>query len=227
MKISEEIRTKFLVLTCLGVFFTIGKLSFDSNAANRTVKEYAFPTYVPLTGDKILESDQLPTTIQQPKQYESIIASRHYRYLQNGIPLDINIHYVVGTLGNVAKFVKEDNKINIPEDKIFKYINTTQNLGFYGTFVYRNQAYLSSCINSRGGSTVTPEQFIKNRYRYDLNLNHFQSWLFGNESLLDRRCLLVNLSTPINKTNPISSYQFLEKAWFSCYKWWSSHFPES
>lgn len=221
-----EMRNKLLCLTCAGVFFTIGKLSFDPKAANRQVAAFTFPETIPLTEGKISESKPLTNiVIQQPRKYEAIIAARHYHYTQNGVPLDIDMQYIVGTLGNVEQIVETYVGVNLPPGKLFQDLRQKQGIGFYGMFVYQNKAYLSSCINARGGSTVTTKQFVRNRRSYDISLNRLQPWLLGDESLLDRRCLSANLSTPVNNGDSKSAYQVLEKAWFPWYNWWSSHFP--
>ncbi|MBO3458905.1 cyanoexosortase A system-associated protein [Aetokthonos hydrillicola Thurmond2011] len=218
----QKIRMLLLALTCIGVLANLGKLIVEPEAGNHKVTEFNFPTDVPLIGSKMLESKPLiDTVIQQPRKYDSVISGRVYHYTQNGISLNIEMRYVLGTLGNVEGFITQK-----PDGKLFQSIRKQQGIGFYGLFVAQNKAYLTSCINSRGGSTVTIEQFLQNRRSYDLDLSRLQPWLFGQQSLTDRRCLWAHLSTPLNKANSNSAYQVLEKAWFFWYRWWSLHFPQ-
>jgi cyanosortase A-associated protein len=79
------------------------------------------------------------------------------------------------------------------------------------------RAYLDACINSRGGSTFTEEQFRANRIQYDVQFNRLLPWLLGQQELRDQRCLWTHLSIPLNQSSPESSYHILENAWFSWY----------
>jgi len=74
------------------------------------------------------------------------------------MPLDIKMRYEVETDGDFKEFIKSTlisrfRSIN----HCLMYVSTK--LGFYGLFVYQKRAYLNACINSRGGSTFTKEQF--------------------------------------------------------------------
>lgn len=93
-------------------------------------------------------------------------------------------------------------------------------------FTHQQQAYLSACINPKGGSTFTSQQFDSNRIRYDFQFQRLLLWLFGREGLRDNRCLLTLLSTPLSQASPEAAYTTLEQAWFSLYKWWHSRFPK-
>lgn len=219
---SQEVRIYLLAFICLGVLVTLGKLIIDPEAGNRKVSEFTFPSDVPLVGAKMLESKPLiDTVIQQPRQYDSVISGRRYRYTKNGITFNIEMRYVVGTLGNVEGFITKN-----PNRKVFQSIRKEQGIGFYGLFVSQDKAYLTSCINSHGGSTVTTEQFLQNQRSYDFNLSRLKPWLFGQQSLTGRRCLWAYLSTPLKNGDSNFTYQVLEKAWFFLYHWWSLHFPQ-
>jgi len=66
-----------------------------------------------------------------------------------------------------------------------------EQLGFYGLFVYQKQS-VNACINSRGGSTFTKEQFNYNRIHRDTQFNRLLAWLLI--QLRDKRCLWTHLS---------------------------------
>jgi cyanosortase A-associated protein len=218
----QQIRLFLLAITFIQIFLTLGKLTLDPETANRKVSQFIFPEYVPLFEAKMLESKPLEgTVIQQPREYDSVVSGRIYRYNQNGVPVDIEMRYVLGTLGSIEGFLKQKTT-----GKIFQNIRKQQEIGFYSLFVYQNKAYLTSCINSHGGSTVTTEQFLRNRRTYDLYFSRLKPWLFGEQSLTDRRCLWAYLSTPLNNADSNSAYQVLEKAWFFWYRWWTLHFPQ-
>lgn len=224
---KEKIRISLLAITCLGVLCTIGTLILDANAASHQVSNFAFPDNVLLKDGQILDSQLLTdTVVQEPKQYDAAIAGRRYRYRYDSIPLDIEMRYIIGTLGNVESLINKNTTINLPSDKIFQTVRYQEGIGYYGLFVYQNKAYLSSCINPQGNSTVSTKQFFNNRYIYNIRLNRLLPWLLGEQSFLDRRCIWAHLSIPINNLEEQTAYKVLEKAWFSYYHWWSYHFPK-
>jgi cyanosortase A-associated protein len=224
---TEQIRIALLAITCFGVLFTTVKLMLDPDAANRKVNNFVFPTNVLLADGEILESQLLTdTVVQEPKKYDAAIAGRLYRYRYDSIPLDIEMRYIIGTLGNVEGFIKNKTTIKLPTGKIFQKELYQEGIGYYGLFTYQNKAYLSSCINPQGESTVSTKQFLKNRDTYNIHLNRLLPWLLGKQSLVDRRCLWAHLSTPSNNVDDKIAYKTLEKAWFSFYRWWSPRFPK-
>jgi cyanosortase A-associated protein len=224
---KDKIRISLLAITYLGVLGTIGTLILDANAASRQVSNFAFPQNVLLKDGQILDSQLLTdTVVQKPKQYDAAIAGRRYQYRYDDIPLDIEMRYIIGTLGNVEQFIKTNTTINVSSGKMFQTIRYQEGIGYYGLFIYQNQAYLSSCINPQGNSTVNTKQFFNNRHIYDIRFNRLLPWLLGEQSLLDRRCMWAHLSIPMNNLDKQTAYKVLEKAWFSCYSWWSPHFPK-
>ncbi|MEH2379712.1 MAG: cyanoexosortase A system-associated protein [Nostoc sp.] len=227
MRFWVHIRISLLAVTCVGVFLTLVKLIFDADAASHKVSDFVFPTNFLLTDGKILESQLLiDKVVQESTKYDVVIAGRRYRYRYNSIPVDIEMRYVVGTLGDVEGLIKNNTTINLPPGKVFQTVHQQLGIGYYGLFTYENKAYLSSCMNPQGDGTVTTEQFLHNRQIYNIRLNRFLPWLLGEQSFLDKRCLWAHLSIPVNNADYQSAYQLLEKAWLSCYRWWSPRFPK-
>ncbi len=138
--------------------------------------------------------------------------------------LEIEIRYVVGTRGNVSSLIREQTAI---PPKVFQSgdWHHVKGIGFYTLFLDQDRAYLSTCINSRGGSTITSEQFLHNRYIYDFKYSLLLSWLQGKESPRDLRCLWTHLSTPVNDLEPEVAYRILKTAWLDLYHWWQPRFP--
>ena len=93
-------------------------------------------------------------------------------------------------------------------------------------YVAQNRAYLIACMNSRGGSTLTRQEFNDNRERYDLVSDRTIPWLLGQQSFQDKRCVWAHLSIPLQNFASEDSYETLEKAWFDWYQWWHPRFPE-
>lgn len=98
-------------------------------------------------------------------------------------------------------------------------------MGYYGLYSDNQQSSLSSCINARGGSTVTPSQFHRNRWQNDLQLSRITLWLIGRSEIWDHRRLCTHLSIPLTHTSPEEANRLLEAAWFSWYPWWRREFP--
>jgi len=106
-----------------------------------------------------------------------ILPGREYRYIQKELPLDIKMRYEVEADGNFSKFIKNYTDIKFSLNQPLPDVRQHERLGFYGLFVYQKRAYLNACINSRGGSTFTKEQFNYNRSHYDAQFNRILAWL--------------------------------------------------
>jgi len=223
----KQLRVPLLALTFANVLFVFVRLVLAPSVGKRTVTPFAFPVVVPLPQWQLVESHPSKSqTLDLPPYGKLALPGRQYRYLQHGLPLDIEMRYEVGTYGDVKRFIKENTPIQVMLAQPTVVLDRRQGVGFYGLFVYQKRAYLDACINSQGGSTFTTEQFSANRIRYDTGLNRLLPWLFGQKELRDQRCLWTHFSIPLNQSLPESSYHILETAWFSWYKWWLPHFPK-
>ncbi|NEO99884.1 MAG: cyanoexosortase A system-associated protein [Symploca sp. SIO2E9] len=219
MILSKRLRIPFLTITCSGVLLVLGKLIVAPNSNEYTAKPFVLPSEVPLTQWQSLPSQSLFTPIVwQP----NLMTSRNYQYQQKDLSLDIEMRYLVPTSGNVKTLLQTYTAIPASTE-----IRHQEEVGFYYLLVDEQRAYLSSCINPRGKTTVTPQQFTENGNRHDLRLNRLLPWLMGEVQLRDRRCLWTNLSIPVEDTSPSEAYQILEKAWFSWYQSWQPRFPKS
>ena len=218
-------RQLLLALTFVGVFFTLGRFSLDSAAGNRQVSAFAFPSVVPLPGWQLLESRPLAEP-SRPDSYEVVLASQKYRYRQNKQHLEIEMRYEVGSLGNFRGYYSKDDTSQSQNTLRLQKLHQQEGVGFYSLFVHQGRSHLIACINPRGGSTFTSDQFLANRNTYDLQLQRLVPWFLGKESLIDRRCLWVDMSTPLNQASAETTYPVLEKAWQSWYQWWSQRFPK-
>jgi cyanosortase A-associated protein len=227
MSLWKHLRTPLLVLTFANVLFIFGKLILDPTIGKRKVTPFVFPSVVPLPQWQLVTSHLLQDqTIERPSLPKLVLLGRHYRYIQNDLPLDIKMFYEVETNGNVKQLIKDHTDIKFLLNQPLLVLRQHEQLGFYGLFVYQKRAYLDACINSRGGSTFTKEQFSYNRMHYDLTFNRIVLWLLGQQALRDRRCLWTHLSIPLNQSSRESAYAVLEKAWFDWYQWWRPRFPK-
>ena len=177
------------------------------------------------------QSSSNPNNILETSLKESVVDSRRYLYTASlEEALRIDAFYVKG-------FVTIPDSLVILGLKISSknlHVRYTESIGYYALFVDQERAYLSACINPRGGSTLTREQFMNNRNNYDITRDRIVSYLIGITDLRDIRCLFTIISVPLenkqignfNNNSLDVSYQKLEKAWSDWYNKWEDNFPK-
>jgi len=222
-------RLGLLAVIFVGTTVTWAKLSATPKMAN---SEGTPTASKPLATTVPLPNWQLVAT--QPLKLDESQGGQRYRYQQNGTTLEIDAHQMVSD-GNVSRYLFVHSPVRTANANL--NVKFQPNIGYYGLVSVENKAYLSACINPRGESTVTEQQFTQNRYTHDLRPARILPWLMGQESLIDYRCLWILMSVPIgNPPTPSSTeratleakaYQDLETAWFAWSQWWRSHFPPS
>ena len=218
-------RTSLLATTCIGISLLIIYSWFSPTAGKREVKAFTFPDRISLNSWQLVKTESLPlSNLKILDKDDRITSAKHYSYLKNGIPLEIEMRYLVGTKGNLSELIKKQTGIN--KEVIDKAdLGKIRGIGYYILYSDRDRSYLSTCINSRGNTTVSAQQFSYNRYTQDLKSNLVLPWLQGKDSLRDSRCLWVQLSTPLEKATVPTAYQILTKAWIDWYYWWQLRFP--
>lgn len=215
MSYSKNFRVAILAVTISSALLVLAKVTLSPTTSRYPVSSFTFPSVVPLPGWQKLPSTSLVTV----KEHPEYLSGRSYQYSKAGVPLTIEMRYLNDTSGEVKSFL--ESYISIPSSPKLRYRTGT---GFYGLFTHQQKAYLSSCINPSGGSTVTQRQFNQNRHTSDIQVNRLLLWLSG-EKLEDKRCLWTHLSIPL-KSSPSEAYQLLETAWFEWYQWWYPRFPK-
>lgn len=222
----KKLRLPVLIITFSSAIFVFGRTITDPSIGKRKATFFVFPSSVPLLQWQFIASKPLPNRIVEQLPYgKLILPGMQYRYQQNSIPLDIKMRYEINTAGDVKQLIETHTDIRFPPNQSMPIIRENK-LGFYGVFVYAQQAYLDACINPSGGSTFTSGQFDYNRIHYDFQFQRLFLWLLGRQELRDNRCLWTHLSIPLNQSDPESAYSTLEQAWFSWYKWWQTRFPK-
>ena len=224
----DKIRVSLLAVILGSVFFFLGRTILTPTSDKSKTTVFIFPTTVPLSEWQFEKSQPLTHPIAKDPNY---LSGRYYQYVQNNLTLDIEMGYIVNTKGDVSSFIQNYSSMPPSPGKFSLVLRQQSGTGFYNLFTYQQRAYLSSCINSRGGSTATDLQFRQNRYTYDTIYSmrfkeRLLPWLQGRVSIRDMRCLWAHLSTPLNNSSTEDAYQTLEKAWFSWYEWWHSRFPQ-
>ncbi|MEY3868685.1 MAG: hypothetical protein RLZZ338_2576 [Cyanobacteriota bacterium] len=211
------LRISLLAITFSGVALVLGKILIYPTKYP-PIKPFDFPANIPLEGWQMLGKE--PISI---KPGSNIQSTSRYRYQKEKISLDIDMRYLVNTDGSIDKLTEEHtfaqafpvrlSLVNIP------------GIGWHGLFVTKERAYLSTCINPRGNTTVTDDQFRNNHNTYDIRLDRIVIWLRGRGELRDKRCLWTQMSIPLNQTSQNNAYNLLESAWTSWYKQWENKFP--
>ena len=141
------------------------------------------------------------------------------------------MRYLTNTDGDVSSYIQKYTSINeggdVARKRLSLPLNQKKSVGFYSLFVHRDRAYLSSCINPRGGATVTSEQFSQNRYTYDLDFKRLLRWFVSRVDIWEDRCLWSHLSIDIKNNSIEDTYFVLENAWTSWYEQWRLQLPSS
>ncbi|MCC3409311.1 MAG: cyanoexosortase A system-associated protein [Microcoleus sp. PH2017_10_PVI_O_A] len=215
----KPVRISLLAVTLAGVLLVTGKLTFYPSTGNSFATKFEFPESVPLADWKLQKS--APLKISDTSEVK---AARKYEYQKSNIALEIEMRYVVGTIGDVESMMKGHTILKSSPGKLT--LANTQGAGFHGILLLQNRLYLSSCINPRGSPTVTSQQFRYNRNTRDWQPNRILFWLLGRGNIQDRRCLWTQMSVPLDKTTPENAQKLLENAWVSWYGWWQPRFPE-
>ncbi len=109
-----------------------------------------------------------------------------------------------------------------------KSIKQQPDVGFYSSFIHRDTAYFTTCINPQGITTVKGDQFHANsnpNLFTSLPVNRLLPWLLGRQTLRDSRCIWTVLSTPIDRATPDATMKTLETIGVTWIRWWQVHFP--
>ncbi|MEC4814667.1 MAG: cyanoexosortase A system-associated protein [Scytonema sp. PMC 1069.18] len=215
MFIWKQLRIPLLAFTCCGVMLVLTRVILLPKTDKSDNDSLIFTNEVPLPQWHLTKNHSLP---EPEKIYPELKAQQYYQYSKNQLLLDIEMRYM--TEGDVPKLIKELTSVSSSAT-----VRQREGIGYYGVGVEGERAYLSACINPRGKTTFTNQQFNENRFFYETRPLHILSWLLGQAQLQDRRCLWTHLSIPLKNSSPEDAYQVLENAWVSWYQWWRSRFP--
>lgn len=205
----------------------LGRISFGSPPGQRSLGAFAFPSTVPLPGWQLIDSRALEQATTQPaNSFDTVIASRKYLYRKQGQLLTIKMRYMASNVGDLEEYLHRYSALKIEQGQLLQNLRDRQGIGFYSLFTYQGRSHLAACLNAQGGSTVTRDQFLANRYSFDLQPQRILSWLLSNNNLVEKRCLWVDLSLPLQQS-AASTYQILEQTWQPWARWWLVRFPKS
>jgi cyanosortase A-associated protein len=158
-------------------------------------------------------------------QVSHIIATQRYIYKANQEKIigEIQIDFLY--LNRTVDVFRELKALSIRYEPTSLQARNNANTGHYVMFNAANRAYLATCINPRGNATITDQQFIANRNKYDISGDRLVLYLLGISDLRDHRCLLTLLSVPHQSSNQLS-HQLLESVWEVWYQYWQYNFPK-
>ena len=98
----KPVRISLLAVTFAGVLLVAGKLTFYPSTGNHSATQFDFPeSAVPLAEWKLQKS--APLKISDSSEVK---AARKYEYQKNSIALEIEMRYVVNTIGDVESMMK-------------------------------------------------------------------------------------------------------------------------
>ncbi|WP_040687642.1 cyanoexosortase A system-associated protein [Pseudanabaena biceps] len=215
-----------LMVLVSGSLLVFGRSVIDSTIGKPT--PFTFPEQITLEPDQTKLEAQ--GDIVDPKEFfgqPKYLFGKKYKYSLDGMPIDIDLRYAVGSEGDLYYYIKGVTNIEISEEDLRKQSIRKDPIGFYATFTRQDRVYLTACINPRGISTVTSEQFNDNASSRVMDRDILIGWLLGQKDLRDRRCLWTLMSTPITSESDLhATSQKLEKVWISWYEWWKPRFPQ-
>ena len=222
--INDKPRTLLLATTAIATTFVLGKSIVYPEAKSSSLQNYTFPEVVTLSQWQHSFSKPAKPHLVESDAYISgnFIAGKHYRYRQNEKHVDIEMRYFSQTNGDLKSFITSQTAGLSPG------LKQDNEGGFYSIYIHQHKAYLSACINSLGSSTVTSDQFQRNRMIYNTHTRQIVPWLLGQAEFRDKRCLWAHLSMPLDtETSVEETYLTLETVWFDWHDWWRSHFPDA
>lgn len=221
MKSWQGLRIVLAASIFCAATFVLFKIILFPSSGDRVLHKFTFPATIVLPKWQFVSSHDLERPNLTNTQY---ISGKHYRYVQSNLPINIEIRYIINTSGDVKQLLQKYTPIRLASDRPLPMIQRL-GVGFYSRFTYQEREYLSACINSRGGSTVTERQFRYNRNLYDVP-NRLLLWLLDRVELRDDRCLWTQISLPSGNLATEKTDKILETAWIPWYQWWSQNFPE-
>ncbi|MGF1590955.1 MAG: cyanoexosortase A system-associated protein [Pleurocapsa sp.] len=221
---QNQWRSSLLIISSISINLAVASTLIFPAVGNRLTADFQFPESFSLNSSSAIAVKSNLNQLKASDLAPEVIKTRQkYQYVLNEQEIDLEISYLVGTRGDVQTYLQ--NYTSLPASIIqAQKIKHNDQTGFYTLFSDENRAYLSSCISPRSPSSVTQRQFSQYRYQHDFKFQVGLDWLKGKESIRDRRCLWVHLSTGITQSDQ-AAYQVLEAVWVDLYQWWLPNFP--
>ncbi|ELS01846.1 hypothetical protein Xen7305DRAFT_00015530 [Xenococcus sp. PCC 7305] len=231
MSNNSRLRRGFLSTISIGFALVTVYAIANPHVGNRRVADFVFPEEIPLTNWQALSSESLAITAQPDENGEVIKAAKRYFYQQDDLNLVLEIRYLVGTRGNIPGLLPEYLEFD-PAIMTTQKVKKISQVGSY-LLVQENTSdqqlgninHLSSCLTSLGYSIAEQKEFSLLLNQVQLTPELFWDWLWGQDSLRDRRCLWIHLSLT-NHKNKSDSNGDLQQVWLELHRWGKLNFPK-
>lgn len=214
-------RNPLSLILGMTVLVWLGAIAFFTPAIPK-VTAYPFPQVIPLADWTFIETSPL-TRNQTPNPTDisgQFISGQQYYYQKANKQLKIDMQYLANTNGDLKTLIKHQT------GNLETVLRTQSSVGSFSLFTQGSQGQLDACINPRGQSTVTSDQFKRNRTLYDWRSERFLEWVIGSAPLHDNRCLWTRLTlSAAESENAEGLAQDLETVWLDWHPWWQKHFP--
>ena len=220
--IWQPLRMALLAVTFTGAVGVLVRTVTAPKAESAAIAASSPLAQVPLEGWQLADTRSLAAG-------EDLPAGSQFQYRKGDTALDVQVRMMPGD-GNISRFLFVHTPIRAANAGL--QIRNDPRVGDYGVLQHDGKLYLSACVNPRGSSTVTEQQFMQNRYINDIQPGRVVGWVLGQEALLDQRCLWTLMSTPLpsgetSGADQVATLRMLESAWISWHQWWQANFPPS
>ncbi|MGG6296553.1 cyanoexosortase A system-associated protein [Leptolyngbya sp. AN02str] len=218
---ENPIRLAFLASIFGGTVLVCSQLLFRPGLAQEKKLPEVFNQTVELKGWKQVHEEILANSAE-PDEAE-LIGGKSYRYQNDENNVEVEMRYLIQMDSSVRNLLLKYGK-GAPEINFNSTIQQNED-GYYSIFFRDEAMHLSSCINPRGGSTVTSSQFVHNRYIYDFRPERILPVLVGQQTVQDSRCLWTYMKMPTQQESLKDAAQQLEEFWKLWLQWWQPNFP--
>ena len=232
MSDKSKLRNLFLATISIGITLVTFYAIANPQVGNRQVADFAFPQEIPLKNWQQLSSESLAVPVKPDDNGELIKSAKRYLYQKEDLNLLLEIRYFVGTRGYVSNLLKEYFELS-PAIMAKQQVKTISGIGSYLFIEVENRNhtpkyinYLSSCLTSVGDSIAEPKEFSTVLNQVKLTPELIWNWLWGKESIRDRRCLWITLVISTQDQELENNYETLEQAWRELNHWWKPNFPQ-
>ncbi|PZU94430.1 MAG: hypothetical protein DCE90_15040 [Pseudanabaena sp.] len=230
-KIVSLIKTRKVFLIAIASASAIAVIMSFFLPNFRTRPKFQLPEKISLP-DLKFQSSSGANKLRDIDKFSASVRQYIYTFADNSLEKELRIDtaYILSNATIPASLSVLE--IKYPNDNL--ETRRIEGVGYFTLFTHEQRAYLASCINPRGGATVTLEQFNNNRNKYDISPERFVRYLIGLADLRDDRCLLTAMSialdskiTPQNKEVLEPVYQKLQQSWSNWFANWQGNFPEN
>jgi cyanosortase A-associated protein len=243
ISVANFARQSLLLVLCGGAIGVLGNAMINNpkQASLQAPVAFNFPQNVPLPDASISAAKPLAAK-------DKVGAGQSYRYTAPSQPsavtsksaagkpqvIDLEIRYITDGVANRPTMDAMLPMFNNIPAKVVLAPSTMKEqpgLGFYSLFVDKKTAYFGTCINPRGITTVTGDQFHANSnpnpFGGGVPFQRFIPWVLGQQTFRDSRCLWTVLSTPIDEAAPDATIKTLQTVGINWARWWQGNFPPS